>query len=150
MANMFINYDNPTRPICEVPQPHCHHSLEGVRPIIDIKGRILGVQTRHTLPFTLYFHLENLNSMENTEIVSKLLKSKAIFKILTLNGKIALTQEVIIKNNLDQYTNDLIINISQDEAKKLKKEAYVMQLDLIIENASYRIYSEKDGYLLVR
>jgi peroxiredoxin len=47
-------------------------------------------------------------------------------------------------------TCDLAIDIFQEEAKQLKKETYTLTVILTTETSEHKIFTEKDGYLVVR
>lgn len=147
MSKMFNSYNRPAEhKLCCQPQLQD----QNVKPIIDIQGKFLGVQARYALPFKLYFHLENFTSEENKELVPDILAGTAIVEFLTLNGKSVLKQEYPVTTILNQDTNDLEVTISPEEAAQLKREAYVIRVDLVAAAIPYRVYSEKDGYLVIR
>lgn len=147
MSKMFNSYNKPIEhTLCHQPQLQ----NQNVKPIIDIQGKFLGVQARHALPFKLYFHLENFTSEENKNFISDILAGTAVFELLTLNGKSVLKQEYPVIAVLNQDTNDLEVTISSEEAVQLRRETYVMRVDLVAAAIPYRVYSEKDGYLVIR
>lgn len=147
MSKMFNSYNRSAEHrVCRPPQLQD----QNVKPIIDIQGKFLGVQVRHALPFKLYFHLENFTSEENKKLIPDILAGTVIFELLTLNRKSVLRQEYPVATALNQDTNDLEVTISPEEAAQLKSETYVMRVDLVAAAIPYRVYSEKDGYLVIR
>lgn len=147
MSKMFNSYNRPAEPkLCCQPQLQ----NQNAKPIIDIQGKFLGIQARYALPFKLYFHLENFTSEENKTLIPDILAGTALFELLTLNGESVLKQEYPITTVLNQDTDDLEVIISPEEAAQLKRETYVMRVDLVAATIPYRVYSEKDGYLVIR
>ena len=147
MSNMFTNYDNPTNIIsCDISQVE----KPEVMPIFDIKKRFLGVQVDQGRPFTLYFHLENFNSCETAEASSRLISGITKLEILSLTGKSVAKQEYVTVEVLDCTTHDISLVVPQTIVDILKKETYVLRIDLEAEDICCRVFSEKDGYLVVR
>ena len=145
MSNMFTSYEMSTRtnlcPPCAVSKPQ-----KGTKLLTNIKGDVFGVQIDHTLPLQLYFHLENTQEVELEDLIS----STALFEILTTTHKVIFSREFQTSEILDQYTNDLYIFLAQAEMQNLKKETYVMRVTLKTSSQDFVVFTEKDGYLVIR
>lgn len=145
MSNMFTSYETDTR--CTSCRPHfVSEPKNGPKMITNIKGDVLGVQVDYALPLQLYFHLENVCEVELEELLS----GTALFEILTTTHKVLVSREFMISEILDQYTNDLYISLTPDEMKPLKKETYNMRVTLKTTNASFVVFDEQNGYLVIR
>jgi hypothetical protein len=148
---MFYNYDN------NVDLDRIKHSPEQLelKPLqsttnssllYNLKGEMYGVEVRHNLPFTLYFHLEELNGWSLTDFISQ---STVEFKILTQNHKVVVEKEF---NGYEIFTanGDLVIHICHEDAMLLKQESYRMELVLKPGIGFYKLFSEQDSLLVVR
>jgi hypothetical protein len=62
---MFTNYENLTAPKKVCKHKHIPNLAGGPNILTNIKGDFLGVQVKHELPFTLYFHIENFHLATN-------------------------------------------------------------------------------------
>ena len=145
MSRMFDSYNVP-----EEHMWHCNESCflpENHTDLYDIKGRQIGVAVKHEMPFKLYFHIDELN---NLPFVDFILQSEAEFKLLTKSHKVALTKTISCTDIYDVATGDLMIEITQDEAKSLKQESYGVELKLNQATGFYKIFTEADGLLVVR
>ena len=144
MASMFTNYDNMNNQLCE---PLCNSEPQkDLKIITNIKGEILGVQIKHGNPLKLYFHLENLHEVE----LEALLQGFVSFEILTTTHKNVVSKEYPVVDILNLDTSDLHIALSITEMETLKKETYNMRVTLKVAEASYEVFAEKDGYLIIR
>ena len=143
MSSMFTNYETPKYKSCPLPPMM---DPKGAKLVTNIKGKILGVQVEHNTPLQLYFHLENTCEVALEELLS----GTALFEILTTTHKVIVSREYQISEILDQNTNDLWIYLSSEEMKALKKETYNMKVTLKTATTEYIVFTEKDGYLIIR
>lgn len=151
MSKMFYNYDNNVD-LDKIQHPYDHLELKPLQSttnsslLYNIKDEMYGVEVRHNMPFTLYFHLEELNGWSLSDFVSQ---SKVEFKILTQNHKIVVEKEF---NGYEIFTadNDLVIHICHEDAMLLKQESYQMELILKPGIGLYKLFSEQDSLLVVR
>lgn len=149
MANMFTNYDNNVKSLpCG---PHFHREPQKDAKIItNIKGEMIGVQVNHANPLQLYFHLEDIEGLNSGDSLATIVQGGTLFEVLTTTGKVLVKREYITAEILDQYTYDLCVTLTQEEMKNLKKETYAMRVTLKTAIAEYKVFAEKDGYLIVR
>jgi hypothetical protein len=145
MTDMFTNYENDTQsPICP---PRCEGwPKKGTKLLTNIKGETLGVQVDINDPIQLYFHLENICDVEMEEI----LPGTTLFEILTTTHKIVTSEEYLTAEILNSFTGDLLIYLPQSKMTALKKETYVMRVTLQTATNTYKIFTESDGYLVIR
>lgn len=145
MSNMFNSYETNTR------NTHCRPPFviepkNSPKMITNIKGDVLGVQIDYALPLQLYFHLENICEVG----VDELLSGIALFEILTTTHKVQINHEFSISEILNLDTYDLCISLTPDEMKVLKKETYNMKVTLKTPIGNFVVFTEKDGYLVIR
>lgn len=147
MKNMFINYDNPTQ------QPE--EELISYNPIIlstsekrasllkNIKGEVIGVGVRYASNFSLEVQLNECDKeyLEN---------SKVIFELVTLNNKSIFNKEFETANILDIEKNKLKLDFSEKESAALNKESYKMSIKLCRKNDFIEIFTQNDGFLVIR
>lgn len=147
MNNMFINYDNPIQQPAE--------ELISCNPIIlstsekrasllkNIKDEVIGVGVRHASNFSLEVQLNEYDKeyLEN---------SKVIFELLTLNNKSMFSKEFETTSVLDIEKNKLKLDFSEKESAILNKESYKMSIKLCRENDFIEIFTQNDGFLVVR
>lgn len=147
MKNMFINYDNP------VQQPE--EELISCNPIIlstserrasllkNIKGEVIGVGVRYASNFSLEVQLNECDKeyLEN---------SKVIFELITLNNKSIFNKEFETASVLDIEKNKLKLDFSEKESVTLSKESYKMSIKLRRENDFIEIFTQNNGFLVVR
>ena len=146
MTNMFTSYETASENVCcnQVVKPS---SESNPKLITNIKGEFLGVQVDQTAPLQLYFHLENIDEVENFEDI---IQGRAIFEIITTTHKVITTKDYSIDTILDQTTNDLCITLAQEEMSILKKETYSMRVTIMTATKTYVVFTENDGYLIIR
>lgn len=150
MSKMFYNYDNdvdlelinqesslPIQPIQSAPN---------MSVLYNIKGEMYGIEVKHNMPFTLYFHLEELHGWNLNDFVGNSLVN---FKILTQNHKTVL-EKTFNGNEVFTPTGDLVIHICHPDVEVLKQESYRMELTLQPGIGIYQLFSERDGLLVVR
>ena len=147
MKNMFINYDNP------VQQPE--EELINYNPTIlstsekrasllkNIKGEVIGVGVRYASNFSLEVQLNECDKeyLEN---------SKVIFELVTLNNKSIFNKEFETANILDIEKNKLKLDFSEKESAALNKESYKMSIKLCRKNDFIEIFTQNDGFLVIR
>lgn len=147
MKNMFINYDNP------VQQPE--ENLISCNPIIlstsekrasllkNIKGEVIGVGVRHASNFSLEVQLNECDKeyLEN---------SKVLFELITLNNKSIFNKEFETASVLDIENNKLKLDFSEKENATLNKESYKMSIKLCGKNDFIEIFTQNDGFLVIR
>lgn len=147
MKNMFINYDNP------VQQPE--EELISCNPTIlntserrasllkNIKGEVIGVGVRYASNFSLEVQLNECDKeyLEN---------SKVIFELITLNNKSIFNKEFETASILDIEKNKLKLDFSEKESVTLSKESYKMSIKLCRENDFIEIFTQNDGFLVIR
>lgn len=147
MKNMFINYDN------QIQQPV--EELISCNPIIlstsekrasllkNIKDEVIGVGVRHASNFSLEVQLNEYDKeyLEN---------SKVIFELITLNNKSMFSKEFETTSVLDIEKNKLKLDFSEKESAALNKESYKMSIKLCRENDFIEIFTQNDGFLVVR
>lgn len=154
MSKMFYNYDNnidldlsnTTVLPPALPKVMPLQSLPNISMLYNKKGEMYGVEAKYSMPFTLYFHLDELHGWRLEDLVKV---STVEFTLITQNHKIALAK---IFNGADIFTNaqDLVVFVDQSEAKTLKQESYKITLQLHSEFGDYLLFSESDGLLVVR
>jgi hypothetical protein len=152
---MFAKYDNIVySDLCECASINANYStfeplqsMPNISLLYNLNNKIYGVEAKHEMPFTLYFHLEEKS---NQSLLDFIFSSTVEFKILTKGHKLILAQTFKGADIFNIETSDLIINISQDEALQLKQESYVMDLRIINAEGSYKLFSEQDGVLVIR
>ena len=88
--------------------------------------------------------------MNSGDSLATIVQGGTLFEVLTTTGKVLVKREYITAEILDQYTYDLCVTLTQEEMKNLKKETYVMRVTLKTAIAEYKVFAEKDGYLIVR
>lgn len=151
MSKMFDNYNNETN--INIPPLNASNSL--LKPIqsspnlallYNLKGELYGIEARHNMPFVLYFHLDEMSGQNLNDFVAK---SLVEFKLITQNHKIAFEK---VFNGAEIFTSgsDLVISINQEEAQSLKQESYWIDLCLRQPVGFYRLFSNKDGLLVIR
>ena len=147
MKNMFINYDNP------VQQPE--EELISCNPTIlstserrasllkNIKGEVIGVGVRYASNFSLEVQLNDYDKeyLEN---------SKVIFELITLNNKSIFNKKFETASVLDIEKNKLKLDFSEKESVTLSKESYKMSIRLCRENDFIEIFTQNDGFLVIR
>lgn len=151
MSNMFYNYDhNIDRELnCELEPPKIPSLPQSTTTALlyNIKGDALGIEVKHQMPFTIYFHLEEAFGRS----LDKLLANHLVeFKLFTREDKEILNKQF---NGLDIFntnTNDLTISVTQEDASLLKQESYKINLSLVGESDFYNLFSRSDGLLVVR
>jgi hypothetical protein len=148
---MFENYNAPGAEYLEV-LDHFNTAPTDIsgttRRLYNKNHQFYGVEAKHLMPFNLYFHLTESSGQNidffikecNIEfsVYSKPARIPVIFK--TLRGDVV----------FDSSTQDLKIEINQEEAKQLKQETYCMQLKLVYPTGFYILHSEQDGLLVIR
>ena len=145
MSKMFSSYEQRVLNMPCTPPPVCEFINEP-KMVTNIKGEVLGVQLDQTSPFQLYFHLENACEIE----LNELLAGVALFEILTTTHKVCIEREYQVADILDPYSNDLNIFLTPEETKSLKKETYNMRVTLKTAENTFVVFTEKDGYLIIR
>ena len=151
MSKMFYNYDNNVD-LNKAPNSDCFMELRPLQSatnsslLYNIKGEMYGVEVRHGMPFTLYFHLEELNGWPLTEFIGQ---STVEFKILTQNHKVMIAKQ-FSGYEIFTATNDLVIHICQEDAAALKQESYRMELVVKPGIGFYKLFSAQDSLLVVR
>lgn len=147
MKSMFINYDNP------VQQPE--EELISCNPTIlstserrasllkNIKGEVIGVGVRYASNFSLEVQLNEYDKeyLEN---------SKVIFELIALNNKSIFNKEFETASVLDIEKNKLKLDFSEKESVTLSKESYKMSIKLCRENDFIEIFTQNDGFLVIR
>lgn len=145
MSNMFTSYETNTRNThCRT--PFVSESKKSPKMITNIKGDVLGVQIDYALPLQLYFHLENICEVN----IDELLSGVVIFEILTTTHKVQINREFSISEILNLDTYDLCISLTPAEMSVLKKETYNMKVTLKTTVGNFVVFTEKDGYLVIR
>lgn len=154
MRNMFAKYNT-----INVENSYCLSTVDleknksqpktAQKLLTNIKGEAIGVQVTYACPCTLYFHLEDAISV-GAEDFETVINGTMLFEILTTTHKVIISKEISTLENMNKYTNDLCIKLSQDEMKKLKRETYTMRLTLKTATIEYPVFAEYDGYLVVR
>lgn len=154
MSKMFYNYDNnidldlsnTTVLPSVLPKVMPLQSLPNISMLYNRKGEMYGVETKYGMPFTLYFHLDELHGWSLQDFVQE---SKVNFKLLTQNHKVVL-DKIFEGKNIFTSGSDLEIVVTQEEANTLKQESYRMELTLYPNIGFYKLFSENDGLLVVR
>lgn len=153
MSKMFYNYDNDIDiilPPVELPNLKPIQSSTGISILYNLKGEMYGVEAKHGLPFTLYFHLDELHGWQLDDLMAS---SMIEFKLITQNHKVAL-EKTFAGSDIFTRSQDLIITINQEEAAQLKQESYKMDLKLVSTTSTtsyfYPLFSESDGLLVIR
>lgn len=157
MKDMFFNYDNKTN--LNVCTNHCSHNLDtlaatpAVKLVTNIKDELLGIQVKHSNPFSLYFHLNDFGTAYETTAgsLTDLIYSSLIkFELITISGKVIFTKEFSAEDVLDSFTNNLKLDFTHEESKKLKKEAYKMSVKLCWGEDYFEIFTPANGLLIIR
>lgn len=157
MKNMFFNYDNKVN-LSRCSDSHCNcenllYSTDPLAMVTNIKGRNLGVQLKHSDPFSLYFHLEDCGTaMETTEtsLADLVLSSVTKIEIINVSGKVEMTKEFDSAAIFNTETNDLKLDFSHEESKSLKRESYKLSVKLCWGEDYYEIFTPADGLLIIR
>lgn len=156
MKNMFYNYDHNitadlTPPYIPPYQP-CRNLLNSseVSIIYNIFGDEQGVQVKYQTPCTLYFNLENLSvglPMSLADIVGS---SNIKLEIFATSRLHILDKTFTAKDVFNDATNDLIINLDYEDMQELKRDVYRIKLSLAWDEAEYTLFSDNNGFLVVR
>jgi hypothetical protein len=151
MSKMFYNYDNnidldlsSCKPM-KLPQLQPLQSASSASLLCNVKGEIYGIEARHGMPITLYFHLDELHGWPLFDFVQN---SEVSFRLLS-NHKTVLSK-TFPGNEIFTTAGDLVIDLSQEDMLLLKQESYKIELKLIQATGFYTIFSEADGLLVVR
>lgn len=152
MSKMFQNYDNNID--CDLsslepksfPRPIPLQSAPNISLLYDLKGRMYGVEVKHHMPFSLYFHLDEMQGQSLVDFVEQ---SIVEFKLIGQNHKIILVKTF---NGSEIFTmgSDLVIDLNQEDIEELKQETYKMELTLLHDTDSYKLFAESDALLVVR
>jgi hypothetical protein len=88
---------------------------------------------------------------ENGLSLYDLISSSSInFEITTTTHKVVLSKTFLGSEVFDYLTNDLVIPLTIEDFKHLKKETYKLSLKLIWPDEIYELFSETDGLLIIR
>jgi hypothetical protein len=140
MKNMFFNYDNnidkdlhPEE--CLVMSQTNLENNSYPMIVTDINGKQLGLKIKHNQASILYFNLKDKGSMylaENGLSLYDLISSSSInFEITTTTHKVVLSKTFLGSEVFDYLTNDLVIPLTIEDFKHLKKETYKLSLKLM-------------------
>lgn len=150
MSKMFDNYtknfNNYLNFPCSVKQ--CSSSLENLKALYDKKQCFYGVEAKHQMPFSLYFHLTEATSQVLDSFMAECDVEISICS--KVNEKAILTKVFAGKSIFNVTTQDIQIEISQEEAGLLKQETYGIILKLIHTTGTYIIHSLRDSVLVIR
>ncbi len=153
MKDMFFNYDNDTNISTHCSKSSCHQA-DTQEIVRDITGKFLGLKIPYKQPTTLYFNIKDLGSpylAENYLTLGEvLLKSKFLFEIQTTNYNTIIRKEYEGINCVDSDTCDCLITLDLEDFESLKQETYRIKLSLIFEDDIYEIFSNRDGFLIIR
>lgn len=153
MKDMFFNYDNDTNISTNCIKSSCFQA-DTQEIVRDIKGNFLGLKVIYNQPTTLYFNIEDLGSPYLAEnyltLEELLLQSKFIFEIQTMNRNLVLSKEYEGINCINSETCDCLINLDLEDFEKLKQETYRIKLSLVFDGDCYEIFSNQDGFLIIR
>ena len=148
---MFFNYDTATKAVeafLPAVEPKLLQSAPNISLLADIKNRIYGVEVKHLMPFSLYFHLDELYGKPLADLINK---STITFRILTKGShKIVVEKTMPAYEIFSEACSDLIIYVNSEEAGLLKQETYALDLSLQSNLEFYKLFSEADSLLVVR
>jgi hypothetical protein len=145
---MFDSYNIPTN-VCGCScSPAEAETINNLKLLYDIKQRVYGIEAQYQMPFTLYFHLDEANCLPLEAFISNCSVEFAL--INRINHKPVLEKSLSGKAQFEPLTNDLKIEVTQDEASQLKQESYGISLKLVYPTGFYKLFSEQDGLLVIR
>lgn len=153
MLDMFYNYDNDINkkyydlPVKYEKPAKILQNENVVKIVYNIWGDQIGVQVAYKDDFYLYFNLEG--TVEDSSIEELLSQSIISFKFFDLWDK-EIINKTIDFNCFDAETGTLTVYVTKEEAAKLKRETYKMELSLNWADGDYILFSKRDGMLLVR
>lgn len=153
MLDMFYNYDNDIDkkhydlPVMYKKPAKTLQNENVVKIVYNIWGDQIGVQASYKDDFYLYFNLDG--TVEDSSIEELLNQSIISFKLLDLWDK-EIINKTIDFSCFDAETGMLTVYITKEEAAKLKRETYKIELSLSNADGDYILFSKRDGMLLVR
>lgn len=153
MRSMFYNYDNNidkdlSQSSCTcMPMVSTKEGAPNLSFIYNIKGELLGVCAKHGMPITLYFHLEELHGWPLAEFVTG---HNVEFKLYSLSGKEIFAKTFKARDYYNATSDDLLVEIDQSEANKLRQETYCMEVKLTNSTGFYTLFAPADGTLVIR
>lgn len=153
MLDMFYNYDNDIDkkyydlPVTYEKPTKILQNENTVKIVYNIWGDQIGVQAAYKDDFYLYFNLDG--TVENSSIEKLLNQSVIYFKLFDWWDK-EIINKIIDFSYFDAETGTLTVYITKEEAEKLKRETYKMELGLTWDGGEYILFSTRDGLLLIR
>jgi hypothetical protein len=119
-----------------------------LKALYDKKQCFYGVEAEYQMPFSLYFHLTEATNQPLDQFIANCVVE---FSICTKPlGKPIITKVFPGKDTFNINTQDIKVDISQDDAQLLKQETYSIILKLIHTTSTYIIHSERDSVLVIR
>ena len=67
-----------------------------------------------------------------------------------MNRNLVLSKEYEGINCINSETCDCLINLDLEDFEKLKQETYRIKLSLVFDGDCYEIFSNQDGFLIIR
>lgn len=158
MKDMFFNYDNKTNVhICPPVDCNCDRvlkSTDAISIVTNIRGEVLGVQVKHSNPFSLYFQLADFGTSflsAEESLADLVLASKIKFELITISGKTIFTKEFSSAETFDELTSSLKLDFTHEESKSFKQEAHKMSVKLFWGDSDYyEIFTPENGLLIIR
>ena len=156
MKNMFENYDHNINaklvfdPNFCAPQIKPLSTYNDAEPIIDKKGREIGVSVKHDSAFKLYFYLD---ARRGEDAYDKLMRCNEVyFCILNTQHDVILEKYMAFADIFNQAASELVIPVCQLETQEcaLERGSYKMQVSLLFGTSYINVFSESDGLLVVR
>lgn len=151
MSSMFDNYSSQN---LNVYQDSCclmtqfEASSSYVKDLYDKKHRFYGVEAKYQMPFSLYLHLIEMTNQSIDQFISE---CSIELNICTIPYKKAILSKVFVgKNVFNKDTQDIKVDITQEEAQQLNQETYSLIVKLFHTTGTYIIHSEHDGVLVIR
>ena len=121
---------------------------KGVKRLYNKNDLFYGVEAQHQMPFSLYFHLTEASDKPLTTFVSDCEVEFEIRSIVT--HKPVVFKKFLGNAIFNSTTNDLKIEINQEDAQQLKQETYTMTLKLVYATGFYILHNEQNGVLVIR
>ena len=152
MSRMFKNYENnidahlDTSPPCILPPLRPITNRSNAALLTNHRNEIYGIEVAYRMPFTLYFHLDEMYGWPLDELIYQ---GTVVLQILTSTHKLVF-EKIFKAEEIFTPANDLVIDISQEEAEALLQESYRINLTLKHKTGFYELFSENDGLLVVR
>lgn len=148
MSRMFDTYNKVVHDINCSREGFIETRKTNLKVLSDISGKIYGIEAPHLQPFILYCNLVETSNQSLDDFIKNCLVE---FRLYSKGGNHKLALEKIFSpiDKFNSYSRDLVIEISAEEAVKLKQETYYFDIKLTHSSGCYRLFSEKNSPLLV-